>query len=118
MLSVESFVPGDGHAVRLDPGGSIEGPLLRPTPTARLQTLVLGYRVIGDDGVPRELRFGLTSPTTAPMVGLLPIRSSNAYFHVVEVSENDATPPLDARVRVESAAGGYEVVYVVGRWKY
>ena len=117
VTSVESFVPGDGHAVRLDPGGAIEGPLMRPSPTARLAMLVLGYRAVGDEGVPRELRLGLASGGSAPRVGLVSIKTTNASFRVVEVSELDAVPPADAHVRIESTTGVIEVIYVIGRWK-
>lgn len=113
VTPVESYLPGDGHALRIEPGGSIEGPLRRPSPTARLQTLVLGYRVLGEDNIPRELRLGVSGTST----GMVSIRYPNGYFRVVEVAELNEIPSDGARVRIESVVGSYEIVYVVGRWK-
>jgi hypothetical protein len=111
---VESLVTGD-HALRIDPGGSLEGPLQRPSSTARMNTLVVGYRALGDEGAPRQIAFGLVGDKPGSP-GVVSMHTNNAAFRVLELAELDLVPAEGARVRIEVREGSFEIVYVLGRW--
>jgi len=122
VTAVESSVPGE-HALRVDPGGVVEGPLHRPAPTARLNALIIGFRVIGENGIVREADIGLVDnpnldPTKYTVPGLVRIRTPNVGYGVIEFSQLDHVPAPKARVHLAGVSGSMEVIFVLGRWYY
>ncbi|GAC1557829.1 MAG: hypothetical protein NVS3B10_17510 [Polyangiales bacterium] len=110
VVAVESFLPGSDHAVLIPAGDSLEAPLLRPSPTAKLAHLVVAVNARGDAAQRHTLRVtvsGLAPVDVEPVAGLTR----------TEVAELGRVPPVGATLKLEAVAGdGFEIVYVVGRW--
>jgi len=106
----EAIVPGQGHAVSLFPGATIDLAFTRPSPTAKLVHLAIGMRSAGSLDDVRKIAVAVTGGSETVMTP--PIS-----FSRVEIAQLSFTPPEDARLRITSLDGKVDILYVVGRWK-
>jgi hypothetical protein len=112
VTSVESLLPGDGHAVHLVSGASIRAPLMRPSATTKLAYLAIAVRAVDADSTTMPIK---TAQIAVHIDGAIDATARpTAGFTRFEIESKRVVP--GATVTIRCTAGEVDLVYVEGRW--